>query len=525
MKLTDEQLDVIATADDDQHLKVEALAGTGKTTTMRCLAERSPRSTLYVAFNRAIVDEARDTMPRGTRCSTVHSLAYRAIGDPWVSRTHLPRIKSTEIARRYGLETIWLNIGGRNKRIAAGFLGGLVTRSLQRFARSADARPGPHHVPIPRSARHDPDMLLMYREIRALVVPKLPKAWSDMIAPDSDLPLDGNMVIKMWQLSGPTLPYDRIIVDEAQDMNDAARAVLEAQMPRSQLVAVGDTWQQINAWNGAVNALDKFPIERRRWLTHSFRFGPEIAETANIVLRDLGSEKLISGRGPAGRVAPLAEPSVRLSRTNALAVSVALDELEAGRRPHIIGGSSDVTKFCEGVLDLQNGRPVTHPELMCFDSWADVLAYVATDELGGDLRPLVHLVLKFGAETIVETMRSQPDERSADVVLSTTHKVKGRQWPSVQLAEDFPESIASPVEDVRLLYVAVTRAQTALDVVEVPYFPQHTKQLTGETTDDISDESDAATETEHTDTGSAVDPGSDRPVAAVRSAAGAADPH
>lgn len=471
MKLTDEQQAVITTAGDRGHLKVEALAGTGKTSTMRALADTDPCSTLYVAFNRAVKDEAQATMPRTVTARTVHALAFRHIGDPWATRAKQNRrIKSTDIARRFGLETIWLNVGGTNKRIAAGFLGGLITRSLRRFAISADHRPGPQHVPIPRTAREDPDMLALFREIRGLITPKLAKAWNDTIRPDSDLPLDGNMLIKMWQLHSPVLPYERIIVDEAQDMNDAARSIIQAQMHLSQLVVVGDTWQQINAWNGAVNALEKFPIDRRLWLTHSFRFGPEIAETANIVLQGLGSSHRIIGVGPAGQIGTLADPDVRLSRTNALAVDAALTHLAAGRRPHIIGGASDVVDFCEGVIALQTGKPVVHPELMCFDSYGDLLAYVETDELGGDLVTLVDLIRKFGAETIVKTMKTQPPEDQADVILSTTHKIKGRQWPTVQLAEDFPASDDDPIESVRLLYVAVTRAQQHLDIDEVPYF-------------------------------------------------------
>jgi superfamily I DNA/RNA helicase len=57
-------------------------------------------------------------------------------------------------------------------------------------------------------------------------------------------------------------------------------------------------------------------------------------------------------------------------------------------------------------------------------------------------------------------------EGEADVVVSTVHKAKGREWSRVRVADDF-----SPFrnrrggrreiqpEDVRLFYVAVTRAR------------------------------------------------------------------
>jgi superfamily I DNA/RNA helicase len=57
-------------------------------------------------------------------------------------------------------------------------------------------------------------------------------------------------------------------------------------------------------------------------------------------------------------------------------------------------------------------------------------------------------------------------EDQADVVLSTAHKAKGREWDTVWLADDFPETIkydeASETWKVNrgernLLYVAATR--------------------------------------------------------------------
>lgn len=476
MQLTDEQQAVLDATTQPDHLVVEALAGTGKTHTMEAVTNHRKASTLYIAFNRAVVNEAKTRMGRGTRCATIHELAYKAIGDPWTSRMAAPRMKSHQIAHLFGLEDVWLSGPWGNKRITAGFLGGLVTRSLQNFSRTGDPVPGVRHVPLPRAARTDPDLLLLFRQVRDLVAPKLRAAWAETTAPDSNLPIDGNMVIKMWQLTGPVLPWDRIIVDEAQDLNDAARAVVEAQMHRSQVIAVGDTFQQINAWNGAVNALQKFPINQRFWLTNCWRFGPEIAAAANEVLEELGSEHLIRGLGPTGTVNPIDDPDVRLSRTNATAVGRALEEIRCGRRPHIIGGASDVVSFCKGAMALQDGRVPEHPELVCFDSWGDVMAYAAEDELGGDLQPLVELITRFGAKTIVDTMGKQPPEARADLILSTVHKIKGRQWPTVEIAQDFqllPGDPFNDVEETRLLYVAVTRAQAELDLSQVPFFPQH----------------------------------------------------
>ena len=63
-KPTLEQIEVINAAKTGQDLIVQALAGTGKTTTLKLLAEAlSDKTGTYIAFNRAIVDEARTKFP------------------------------------------------------------------------------------------------------------------------------------------------------------------------------------------------------------------------------------------------------------------------------------------------------------------------------------------------------------------------------------------------------------------------------------------------------------------------------
>jgi superfamily I DNA/RNA helicase len=63
------------------------------------------------------------------------------------------------------------------------------------------------------------------------------------------------------------------------------------------------------------------------------------------------------------------------------------------------------------------------------------------------------------------------EESRADLVLSTVHKAKGREWPRVAIADDFSpfrrmkhgrETVSR--EDVRLIYVALTRAREAVEI-------------------------------------------------------------
>lgn len=454
-----------------ESMVVEALAGTGKTTTLVAMAKARPRvSGVYIAFNKSIVREAERKFPKNTVCSTAHSLAAKAVGKPYWRRVNGARIKSAAIAEMMGIPGLSVATPLGRRWVSEAFFGGLLMRALRKFSISGDPYPTRFHVPMPRGAIEDPAMMMLYREFSAHLEPVLRKAWADIEDHNGRLPFDLNFMLKIWQLREPVIHRDVIYFDEAQDANGVMRAVVEAQT-HAQRIWVGDTYQQINAWNGAINALAKVDVGgNRSFLTQSFRFGPQVAEVANVPLAELGAPHPIVGAGKAGRIGPDPWPDVRLSRTNACAVDNAMQLLDEGHRPHIVGGASDVVSFCRGAQDLQQGRRSTHPDLLMFDDWREVVEYVEHDELGGDLALEVGLIEKYGAELIIDVLDNQPDERDADRILSTVHKAKGREWESVQIAEDFPtEPGDDSAEELRLLYVAATRAMGQLDITWCQY--------------------------------------------------------
>ncbi len=171
------------------------------------------------------------------------------------------------------------------------------------------------------------------------------------------------------------------------------------------------------------------------------------------------------------RVGVLANPDCVLSRTNAAAVSAILNynKTNPGKRGHLIGGGADFVRFVRAAQDLKEGRSTDHPELACFTSWREVEEYSKMDE-GADLKLNVKLIEKFTCEAIIEGLENMPDEKHAGMIACTAHKSKGREWKTVKLTSDFPLLNKMTDSDVRLLYVAATRAQHVLDVSECPPF-------------------------------------------------------
>lgn len=473
MNPTDEQQDVIGAFMAERAIAVQAGAGTGKTTTIRLCGESTTRRGAYVAFNRSIVEEAKRKMPRNVSASTAHSIAFRQTGRLYAHRLDSPRMRSHEMARLLSVDPFTIRYGTQAKVLQPGFLAGHVMRAIMSFCQSDRPRPSVERdlayidgIDLP-----DANGFRTYENndaLRAHLVRPLELAWADLCAQDGRLPFKHDHYLKMWQLDEPRIPGDFVLFDEAQDAAPVMLAAVKRQAERgAQLVFVGDSQQQIYEWRGAVNALDEVPADDHLMLTQSFRFGPAIADVANACLEALDAPLRLRGTPSiASRVGSLDDPRAVLCRTNATAVHTMLRNLARDRRPHLIGGGSEVVAFCRAAIDLKAGRSTMYPDLACFTGWGEVQDYVANDPQGGELKLLVDLVDEHTPEVILGALQHMPAEGRADVVISTAHKAKGREWSTVQVADDFPDPDKRDASDgeIRLAYVTCTRAIDRLDV-------------------------------------------------------------
>jgi hypothetical protein len=203
-------------------------------------------------------------------------------------------------------------------------------------------------------------------------------------------------------------------------------------------------------------------------LTQSFRFGPAIAGEANKFLAFLGSDLRLEGfEKIESTVGPLDEADAILCRTNAGVIFNAIEQLALGREVAIVGGTNEIKRFAKAAAQLQSGKQTTHEDLVAFKNWGEVVEYADSDE-GADLRVMVKLISEHGIDAILDICERSTKEADADVVVSTAHKAKGREWDRVKIAGDFriPDYDAGEVlsrQEAMLMYVSVTRAKKALD--------------------------------------------------------------
>jgi superfamily I DNA/RNA helicase len=270
-------------------------------------------------------------------------------------------------------------------------------------------------------------------------------------------------------------------VDEAQDLNDCMLSVVMSREGR--LALIGDPYQQIYEFNGAVDAISK--ADRMGFahyhLTRSFRCPAFAAELANGYLRLMDAPKDFVG---------LQEPRsglkgkpILISRTNAALFDFAAQNVEEYRMFFNGGFAGYDFEILLDIVNLAKGRETRHPFVRRFGSLAELEEYVdSVNDRQAATR--IKIARKYG-NSIYPVYRMIKDSQaktreSSDLVVTTAHKAKGQESPEVTLTDDFAtlkqassslvRALAMPaeagrlggrppvsMEEFRLLYVAITR--------------------------------------------------------------------
>lgn len=462
---TDEQMAAVGAFKTGDDVKINAFAGSGKTSTLTLLARATEGSGLYVAFNRACVKDAAGRFGSNIQCRTVHGVAYRALQGHFRNDKLVGKLNPNVVRSHVHVEPF--TSGGM--KLTDNQVASIALATLRRFAHSrhTDVR----DIRVPRCGMLASMPAHLEKDITVAVHQVVGEMWKKMCDRGSSMPLGHDGYLKYWALQRPTLTFDFVLLDEAQDTNDVVLGLLEHQ--QCQVVYVGDRHQQIYEWRGAINALEKVRTPKECALTQSFRFGPRIAELANVLLRRLGEKSAIRGnRGVSSEVGAAVRPDAIIARSNGAVLQAVMASLDAGCIPYVEGGTQDLKRLIRGVYELRDQGFSSVPEFFGFASWAEVVEYSET-EYGQELATFVRLVEAYGPGPLwhlVKRVSDQPED--ADVTISTTHKAKGREWSAVRLEDDFvltqededgnPRDL--PAEEMRILYVALTRAKAHLQI-------------------------------------------------------------
>ncbi len=192
-------------------LVIAAGAGTGKTSTLKMLEEIMRGRGQYTAFNSLLVTESKRKFRRAA-CNTTHSLAFREVGRRYAHRLGAQRVRSEEVARIMGLESMSVampndadpNGEPKVKTLSPGHLASVVMAAVRKFCQSDDAEVDRHHFKridgidvVGEDGEVDRSNSRMVTDA---LVPFARAAWADKAKVDGRLPFTHDDYVKVWQL-------------------------------------------------------------------------------------------------------------------------------------------------------------------------------------------------------------------------------------------------------------------------------------------------------------------------------------
>ena len=486
MKLTEEQEAIINSKGD---IKINAVAGSGKTTTIIEYAKARPQQSkiLYLAFNKSVKLEAIKKFAakdlQNVTIETAHSLAYKNIIFRHQYKVRALGYKTYEIAELLGLQ-------GNGEKHHEYVIANHINKFIALFCNSDKPKvQDVNYLETISDAKAKTFVKTFYHFIETQTRQLLAKM------DKGEIEITHDFYLKKFQLQNPVLPYDYILFDEGQD---ASPAMLDIFLKQPAIkVIVGDTHQQIYSWRYAVNSLEKTNFATFN-LSHSFRFGANIAKLATQILfyKDAVIETkpiTIKGLGTNNDT----KTKAVIGRTNLGLLLNAIEYVtEKKNVKHIYfeGNFNSYTYADEGaslydVLNLHNNKHslIRDALIKSMSSVKDLEEYIEKTE-DAQLSMMLEIVKKYGNDIydIIKTIKQKhienDDKEKAEIVFSTVHRCKGMEYDAVHLVNDFitedkVERLAHEFEkdekklnklneEINLLYVAITRTKNTLHIPE-----------------------------------------------------------
>jgi len=486
MDLTAEQSAII---NSSGNIKIDAVAGSGKTTTLIEYARTRPKGSklLYVAFNKSVKIEALKKFAekglQNVKVETAHSLAYKHVVFKNEYKVRNQGYRTHEIVEL-------LDLQGDGEKHTEYILANHINKFVAYFCNSDKHKVQDlNYLDVVSDKKARAFVTSHYKFIEnqsRILLAKMDKG---------EIDITHDFYLKKFQLSNPQLNLDYILFDEGQDASPVMLDVFFKQ--KATKVIIGDTHQQIYGWRFAVNSLEKAEFINFH-LSTSFRFSQDIANLAMEVLKM--KEHLeqyhpipITGTGT------IKENQIKavLARTNLGLLLKAIEHVTEKRNLNFIyfeGNINSYTYADDGaslydVLNLYNGynHLIKDKLIKSMGSLDDLTDYIdKTEDM--QLGLMLKIVKEYGNEIpgIIRTIKSKhidnDEKEKADMIFSTVHRCKGMEYDSVELADDFitneklerllienkKEEInySRLNEEINLLYVAITRTRNSL------YIPQ-----------------------------------------------------
>lgn len=481
---------------------VDAVAGSGKTTTIVEICQRIPHthSVRLFAFNKPIADVLRARVPRHVEASTYHSSGYRAVLRELPARVETDKTKMRDLIREVLGETDRRAYGDELHRLVslgkANGIGVLESDLPEAWLNLIEVHDLDFQWLIPpRTTEADYLKVIQAEQARvADLAHELLEASNRAALMQFEWRLDFDDQLYLpilWDLQLPR--HDWVLVDEAQDTNAIQRALIRKSLkPGGRLIAVGDPRQAIYAWRGASH--DAMTLIQREWdaaefpLSVCYRCAARIVQKAQTLVPQIEAAPgaplgIVDEQAPLATPMQLASTDAILCRNNAPLVKQAYALIGQGVPCRILGrdigeglvklirrmGARDLDTLEVSLREYEKRETQRHRKAGSESKAQAIIDKVTCirtihESLREDERSVAGLI------TAIEGLFG--DAKQGLLTLATVHKAKGQEWPTVAIIRSdlmpsfWAQRPEAKQQEANLMYVAWTRARERLLIVD-----------------------------------------------------------
>lgn len=503
MALTEEQCEILNFSLYGNDFKVNAFAGTGKTTLIKAIASALDRmkfdqKTIYLAFNKDIAADVGSDKPDSMKVYTFHQLARTCIID--YDPRLVKKLKNPFVNYYIDLRAFFKN---NESPFKDDILLKVCLDVISEFMKSPSDTFHIDHIKDSYTKRiynkifydfkehneileSEPnktiDNFIKNSKLHSILIDKILNLssilWNIITDPNNDIQLSFDAYLKYWSLISHTFKVKTVLIDEAQDIDPVMLAAVGK--IKAQKIYVGDKNQQIYRWRGAVNAMESIECDEF-YITESFRFDKTIAHMANKILQKLGNyKKIITNKSSSNKYEDNMSYTI-LCRTNLAIIKSAFD-LAKNKKVCVVSSNKgsyldDVIKICELLSNFEKGIKSNHPLFREYESFNDLIQN--QDDLSNDIYQALKVLEHFEMNlNIIKSLKSQIEsnivksESEAEIIISSAHLSKGREWDYIKIEDDFAYHLNKYkgsssfgdlfCDELRLFYVAITRSKKSI---------------------------------------------------------------
>lgn len=477
-----------AAANSQDNIIIQALAGAAKTSTLVGIARRLyGRPILSVAFNKRIADEMTARLPGHCVAKTLNSIGHTAWGQHIGKRLMIEKSKTADIIRG-------LHISPSEQEILRECFSDVV--QLVGKAKL--------HGYVPEG-RYEEALHLIDRETLQEVLSEHeydPFAWSlldEILIQSIKLSFAGTIdfddQLYMSTLFGAALPrFGLTMIDEAQDLSPLNHQMIQHLVGNRRIIAVGDHYQSIYGFRGAV--ADGMSMMKQRFrmkeftLSISFRCPKEVIKLARkraplMKWSDNAAEgKVFNFTSPDPTIKYQWGPNIFprscaiICRNNAPIFSLGLKLLRSGRSVTVRG--MDISKRLTKILREFGDFAMPREDLLDhLARWRAVklsegkLSEESIEDRYACLRVFAESTNNLG-EAISHAEKLFSSE--GPIELLSGHKSKGLEWASVfhldpwRIPSPFSRKGEALEQELNLEYVITTRTKSELTLIDLEDF-------------------------------------------------------